>query len=40
MPAGTRDWVEYFLTHRGQGTPFEIKPRSAVQLTLKRIPGF
>lgn len=35
MPAGTADWVEYFLANRGQGTPIEIKPRAAAQVTLK-----
>ena len=35
MPLETRDWVEYFLTNRGQGTPIDIKARSAVQVTLK-----
>jgi len=39
MPPETRDWVEYFLTNRGQGTPIEIKPHSTVQATLKSGSG-
>jgi hypothetical protein len=37
MPSETGDWVEYFLTNRGQGTPIDIKARSTVQATLKSI---
>ncbi len=35
MPAGTADWVEFFLANRGQGTPIEIKPRAAATVSLK-----
>jgi hypothetical protein len=35
VPAGTLDWVEYFLTNRGEGTPIDIKASATVQVTLK-----
>ena len=38
-PPGTLDWVEYFLTNRGQGTLIDIKARSTVQVTLKSSNG-
>jgi hypothetical protein len=34
-PPETRDWVEYFLSNRGQGTPVDIKARATVPVTLK-----
>ena len=36
VPPETSDWVEYFLSNRGQGEFVEIKARSTAQLTLSR----
>jgi len=39
VPPTTADWVEYFLTNRGQGPPIDIKAPSTLQVTLKRGQG-